>query len=100
VRERPDVTVLQGLLGQPFGMRIASDRWMEVHLVAVDDRGQRRSAGGSELSCFSLIFRSGTQAHVPQAIYTLRHPALGEMDVFLVPIGPDDVGMRYEAIFN
>jgi hypothetical protein len=37
---------------------------------------------------------------VPQAIYAMRHPTLGALDVFLVPIGPDAVGMRYQAVFN
>jgi hypothetical protein len=100
VTERPDITVLKPLVGQLFGMGVAPDRWIELELLAVADLGRRPLEDGKDLSCFGLVFRSGTRAHVPQAIYTLRHPALGEMDVFLVPIGPDEVGMRYEAIFN
>jgi hypothetical protein len=50
---------------------------------------------------FSLIFRSpGEQRHAPQQIYTVRHAELGALELFLVPIGPDDGGMRYEAVFT
>lgn len=50
---------------------------------------------------FSLIFRSpGERRHAPQQIYTLRHPELGELEIFLVPLGPDERGMRYEAVFT
>ncbi len=38
--------------------------------------------------------------HLPQGIYTVHHPALGPMGIFLVPLGPHDGRMRYEAIFN
>jgi hypothetical protein len=41
---------------------------------------------------------------MPQAIYPLEHQALGRMEIFLVPIGPDPrgkrKGMQYEAAFN
>jgi hypothetical protein len=39
-------------------------------------------------------------APLPQATYRLEHATLGAMDVFLVPIGQDREGVRYEAIFN
>jgi hypothetical protein len=37
---------------------------------------------------------------VPQQTWSLRHPALGELALFLVPLGPDDDGMRYEAVIS
>jgi hypothetical protein len=49
---------------------------------------------------FSVVFRSASPAHLPQATYRLDHDALGALDVFLVPIGPLDGGMGYEAVFN
>jgi hypothetical protein len=36
---------------------------------------------------------------LPQAIYDLEHDALGHLDLFLVPIGPSQGGMRYQASF-
>lgn len=37
---------------------------------------------------------------LPQRIYTLRNTAIGEVTLFLVPIGPDNEGFRYQAVFN
>jgi hypothetical protein len=37
---------------------------------------------------------------LPQRIYRLEHDELGALDLFLVPIGRDDSGVRYEAVFT
>lgn len=49
---------------------------------------------------FSLVFRGPRQPILPQAIYPLDHPVLGRLEIFLVPIGYDDRGLRYEAVFT
>src|SRR5690242_7371501 len=49
---------------------------------------------------FSIVLRSEVTGHVPQAIYTLTHHEMGTMDLFLVPIGLQDGGMCYEAVFS
>ena len=49
---------------------------------------------------FSLVFRAPREPLLPQRIYALQHSALGVLDIFLVPIGPDESGQRYEAVFS
>ena len=49
---------------------------------------------------FSLIFRGPFRPPLVQRIWPLEHSALGTLEIFLVPIGPDGQGMRYEAVFN
>jgi hypothetical protein len=49
--------------------------------------------------CFSLLF-VGRGALLPQGTYPLSHPALGEMNLFLVPIQTKKDGVCYEAVFN
>ena len=49
---------------------------------------------------FSLYFRSPQRGALPQAIYRVEHERMGPLDLFLVPVGPDDKGMCYEAVFN
>jgi len=49
---------------------------------------------------FSLMFRCPDQRVLPQRQYRLDHPAIGEVSIFIVPIGRDETGVRYEAIFN
>jgi hypothetical protein len=49
---------------------------------------------------FSLRFRGDRAMVFPQRIYRLTHDAIGELELFLVPIGRDDTGTFYEAVFN
>jgi hypothetical protein len=49
---------------------------------------------------FSLRFRGDRNQVFPQRIYPMKHEAIGEFDLFLVPVGRDDSGTFYEAVFN
>jgi hypothetical protein len=53
-----------------------------------------------QIEYFSLLFRGPLTAQCKQGIHSLRHEKLGSLDLFLVPIGPDAHGMRYQAVFN
>jgi hypothetical protein len=55
---------------------------------------------GARPQPFSLYFRGPRQAVLPQQIYRLEHDQLGALEIFLVTVGPDAQGMRYEAVFN
>lgn len=57
----------------------------------------RRKEAGREP--FSIIFRGPRQPVLPQSIQRLKGP-MGMLEIFIVPIGPDEKGMRYEAIFT
>lgn len=49
---------------------------------------------------FSLVFRGPPDMVLPQQIYRIDHDEMGSFELFLVPIGPDSEGMRYEAVFT
>jgi hypothetical protein len=50
---------------------------------------------------FSILLQTNQLTkYYPQAIYNVVHPALGPMDIFLVPMGVKDGGMQYEAVFS
>lgn len=51
---------------------------------------------------FSLLFKSCDRSAdiLPQRLYRLSHDEMGELDIFLVPIGRDETGVTYEAAFN
>lgn len=49
---------------------------------------------------FSIEFLGPRDPVLPQRIYRLEHPALGALELFIVPIGRDADGVRYEAVFN
>ncbi|MCB1572266.1 MAG: hypothetical protein R3F08_16065 [Dokdonella sp.] len=49
---------------------------------------------------FSLSLKAPAHAQGGQGIYRLRHPELGEIEIFLVPIAPVDGVPMFEAVFN
>ena len=49
---------------------------------------------------FSLRFRGDRASVYPQRIYAMKHDSMGEFELFLVPVGRDDSGTFYEAVFN
>jgi hypothetical protein len=69
---------------------------LPLKLVEVRELGVALRKGGA----FALTFMSPPGPFLPQSIYPLEHPALGTIDLFLVPLGPKDGGNSYEAIFT
>jgi uncharacterized protein DUF6916 len=49
---------------------------------------------------FSLLFHGPAERAVVQQTCKLRHAQLGEFELFIVPLGPDGQGMRYEAVIS
>jgi hypothetical protein len=49
---------------------------------------------------FSLTFAGPLKPILPQAIYRLENPAMGAMELFLVPLGPKNGACLYEAVFT
>ena len=86
------------LLHQTFRVRL-DDLALDLELVEAQGlKSHGRSAGNRQP--FSILFRGPLRPILPQRVYPLDHPALGVLEIFLVPVGPDDIGQRYEAIFN
>ena len=71
-----------------------------LELIEVTAIATQAPGSPTNRQAFSLIWRELSSAHLPQRIYAIKHPALGWLDLFLVPIGPDQGGMRYQAIFT
>lgn len=82
-------------LGADFEM-LVGDGVVPLKLVKVDPAGNSGRAGGA----FSLVFVAPKGTGHQQATYLLTHPALGTMEIFLVPVGPESGGAGYQAIFT
>lgn len=52
------------------------------------------------LDQFSVFFRGPLSPVMQQHTAKLEHEQLGSLELFLVPIGPDEKGMRYQAVFS
>lgn len=83
------------LVDRTFTCETADSR-VELQLGSATELGPPRAS--QPRAPFSLVFW-GPPA-LPQGTYRVHHPTLGPLDIFMVPIGPDTRGPRYEAIFN
>lgn len=91
--------LLSPLSGTVFRMTVEGQDAEDLELVSVITGSGTAIPGGRVP--FSLTFRSSRKdVYFPQGCRSLHHPALGRAEVFLVPIGPDESGMRYEAVFS
>jgi hypothetical protein len=99
----PDTLILETFaphLGTAFTVTMGSDETLQLSLDELKPLGHG-VPGGREP--FALLFHHEhlpREAHLPQGTYHLHHTSLGSLDLFLVPLGPDAQGMRYEAIFT
>lgn len=90
----------EGSIGRWFRASWGTEDSVALELVSATSIGKvlRRENGREP---FSLIFRSAEkQVSLAQGNYQLESDTQDPLLVFLVPIGPDETGMRLEAIFN
>ena len=88
-------------VGSSFRVQWEGGEGAQLELVSARSLGKNVLRGNLKREPFSLVFRAGSpQFYLPQRIYRLEHEKLGALELFLVPIGPDENGMRFEAIFN
>jgi hypothetical protein len=94
VRDLETLTVddFAALQGDRFRIVAEDAPPFDVELVEV--REIPREPGGR--APFSVRFRGGPTPPLPQRIHRVEHDALGALELFLVPVGPD----RYEAVFT
>ena len=86
------------LLGQVFELPLASDDGA-LQLSLVEAQALAPHPGAARAP-FSLVFEGPAASQLPQATYALAHPALGSLDIFLVPVARSPAGLRYQAVFN
>jgi len=82
------------IVGDPVSLE-AGEQAIEARVHEVDklpSHGERQS--------FSVIFRSKPGPQLEQQIVRVRHDRFEALDLFLVPLGPAEDGMDYEAVFN
>lgn len=87
----------QQCLEQRFTIQLAPDARLDLRLVAVTPLG---AESGYRRQPYSLLFAGPLTPLLPQATYSLRNESMGELGIFLVPLGPQGQAMRYEAIFT
>jgi hypothetical protein len=85
------------LRGERFMVRSGGTEAFEAELIEVSEG---TGGGGDSRTQFSLVFRGGPDPPLRQRVYRVEHDRFGQLDLFLVPLGPDEAGQRYEAVFT
>ena len=93
-----NVETFAGREGQSFTIQFA-DAVLELKLAEIT-RAPGHWGHADRREPFSVAF-SGPPEHIlPQQVWPLDHEELGRIDLFLVPMEPEDGVPRYEAVFT
>jgi hypothetical protein len=84
-------------LGETFRVHVRPEQAVDMELVEARSLG---TAAMKKREPFSLLFKGPTTAVLPQRIYRIEHDGVGGHDLFIVPVGPGQGGLLYEAIFT
>jgi hypothetical protein len=83
------------LLQQTFAVHAAGLGQVNVELVEVKSHQTDRTEG------FSLMFKGPQDRIFEQDTHTLKHPSLGEFQLFVGPVmSAKKDGIYYQAVFN
>ena len=82
-------------LNTRFSIRLSETETVEAELTDVSERLM-----SPRQERFSLVFRTANEILIEQGQRTFDHDAMGNFSLFIVPIGRDDEGTYYEAVFN
>lgn len=86
-------------LNDLFAVKLEDETGLELELIQVKPLGKADPESKARRP-FSLLFRGPMDSVLPQQMHQLENSKLGEMVLFLVPVGPDEDGMLYDASFN
>lgn len=88
-------------VGTIFLVKVGAARMVPVRLDSVTSLPRPAPpAPASKGEGFSLIFSGPVGSPFVQGRYDLRHPTLGNLDLFLVPVGRAHKSLPYEAVIN
>ena len=82
-------------LNSSFRLLLEDGGSQELQLIEVSELKKM-----SRQEMFSVVFRAQSNEVLAQKTHRLDHDRLGDFEIFLVPIGRDEQGVSYEAVFN
>jgi len=80
----------------------ARGEMIELRLIRVEGYKAtgKLTKSSRETKAFSLTFKASAELPPFTSIHTIKHPALGEFDLFLTKRKTDDGDIYYEAVIN
>lgn len=93
-----NVNNFNSLLNTIFLFKISEEIELDAELISVTEFNNNSPI---DRAPFSLVFRTNQKnEYYEQGIFTIIHPEVGNLELFLTPLGFDEVGMKYEAVFS
>jgi hypothetical protein len=72
-----------------------------IELELIEVKSYLKNPGDADgMERFSIFFKGPAKPYLPQRTYAMSHEAMGDLELFLVPIGSNVQGFSYEAVFN
>ena len=84
-------------VGDTFTLESPGDRRDALELLEVKPLP---AYGGPREQPFALLFKGPADTDLSQGMARVRHADAGVHELFLVPVGVDETGKLFEAIFN
>lgn len=89
----------ENLENKQFEIQIGADEILGCELVEIKTINSATLPEG-QIEPFSLLFQTSDKRVFGQNTYTLRNDSFENILLFLVPIGTNEQGTQYEAIFT
>ena len=97
--DRLTTTSFSPHINQKFFVHIEGNDPLELELTEVAEMGAAPE-NPQYRQAFSVVFVGPAHPILPQRIYRVEHGEMGALDLFLVPLGPEQAGhIRYETVF-
>ena len=93
--DKLNAKIFTGQLHTRFKVHVGNPGPVELELTEVNER-----TTSPKVELFSLIFRGPVTPRLVQRIHPLEHDSLGKFELFLTPVGLDENGTLYEAVFH
>ena len=90
------------LVGESFRIEQGREGKLFAELIEVTDTSgtNQRNIYNTRLESFSILFRAPFDQPLEQKTYSIFHKKTGKFPLFIVPVGIDEKGRLYEAVFN
>ena len=97
--DKIDLETFDKCLNTKFTIQIDDATSAELELIEVSPLTGADSSNEARKP-FSLLFRGSPDLALEQQMHELKHPELGNLAVFMVPLAPDKQGSIFECVFN
>lgn len=97
IEDIPELDRFTPYIGEKFDVALPHG---SLQIELVEAKALPEYTGGQSNGAFSLVFRAPNDCTLAQGSVALDHEKAGWVIVFLVPIGEDEDGQYFEAVFN